>query len=330
MTARVAAALVALSLLNPADSEACATVDHDANALATTVLGEEAIIVFDAVTHTEHFIRSAEFLTAGADLGFIVPTPTPPTFGEVDQSVFAALASDYEALRPETIEFSLSSWSILTLSRKGGPGVYELSSSRVAGMDVTVLQANDASALETWLTRHGFATRSALKAWLDTYIACGFVFSAFRYTADRQLVTTKAVRISFDTPTPVYPYLEPSDALPRVNGLRVWLVTPERRAWVDERPADLPPRELTSTTKLTVPASLAALAPASKRVTLFVDERTSRPAGDVRFEAATDQREVPPAARPRHVEVPIEGLLLLGGVTTAVMAFTRRRRRTSP
>lgn len=327
MRLRFAAALVLLSMLRPARSEACATVDHDPNSLATAVRGEEAIIVFDAATNTEHFIRSAEFFTSGTDLGFIVPTPTPPTFGEVDQSVFAELASGYEALRPEKVELSLSMWSLLTLSRKGGPDVFELSSSCVAGMDVTVLRATDANALEAWLTTHGFSTRPALKAWLDTYVQRGFVFSAFRYAAEANRVTTKAVRISFSTPTPVYPYLEPADALPRANALRVWLVTPERRAWVDERPSPLPPRELASTSKLSVPASVAGLAPDSKRVTLFVDERTTRPPGDVRFETAADQLEVPPAPRPRTVEVPIEGLLLLGGIGAAAMALSRRRRR---
>lgn len=327
MRLRLAAVLVLLSMLRPPRSEACATVDHDANALATAVRGEEAIIVFDAATNTEHFIRSAEFSTSGDDVGFIVPTPTPPTFAEVDQTVFAELAQGYEAARPEKVELSLSMWSLLTLSRSGGPGVFELSSSRVAGMDVTVLRATDTNALETWLTKHGFATRPALKAWLDTYVQRGFVFSAFRYAAEAHRVTTKAVRISFTTTTPVYPYLEPADALPRANELRVWLVAPERRAWVDERPSPQVPRELASTTTLTMPASLGSLAPASKRVTLFVDERHTRPAGDVRFEVAADQLEVLPAPRVRTVELPLEGLVLLGGIAAVVIAFARRRRR---
>lgn len=326
MTSRLAAALVLLSMSRPPRSEACATVDHDPNALATAVRGEEAIIVFDAATNTEHFIRSAEFSTSSDDVGFIVPTPTPPTFGEVDQTVFAELSQRYEAARPEKLEFSLSMWSLLTLSRSGGPGVFELSSSRVAGMDVTVLRATDPNALEAWLTKHGFATRPALKAWLDTYVQRGFVFSAFRYAAEAHRVTTKAVRISFTTTTPVYPYLEPADALPRANELRVWLVAPERRAWVDERPSAQVPRELASTT-LMMPASLGSLAPGSKRVTLFVDERHTRPAGDVRFEVAADQLEVLPAPRVRTVELPLEGLVLLGGIAAVVTAFARRRRR---
>ncbi len=326
MNLRIAAVLVVLSMLGPRRSEACATVDHDPNSLATRVRAEEAIILFDPATNTEHFIRSAEFATTGADVGFIVPTPTPPTFGEVDQSVFSEFASSYEAARGDKVELSLSLWLMLSLSRKGGPGVYELSSTRVAGMDVTVLRATDANALEAWLTKHGFATRPALKAWLDTYVQRGFVFSAFRYAAEERRVTTKAVRISFSTPTPVYPYLEPADALPRGNALRVWLVAPERRAWVDERPAPLPPRELASTTKVTVPASIAALAPASKWVTVFVDERDTRPAGDVRFEPAADQLEVPPAPRIRTIEVPVEGVLLLTGLATVVLFVVRRRR----
>ncbi|MER2563622.1 MAG: DUF2330 domain-containing protein [Myxococcaceae bacterium] len=324
MSVRVLVVLVLSSLLSARRSDACATVDHDPNQLATRVAGEEAIIVFDATTNTEHFIRSAEFRTAGADVGFIVPTPTPPTFGEVDQAVFAELAHSYEAARAEKVELELSSLLLLTLSRSGGPGVYELSSSRVAGMDVTVLGATDANALEGWLTKHGFASRPALKAWLDAYLQRGFVFSAFRYPAAEQRVTTRAVRISFTTPTPVYPYLEPADALPRANELRVWLVTPERRAWVDGIAAPLPPREFASTTKFSVPASIAALAPASKWVSLFIDARRTRPAADVRFEPAADQLEVPPAPKVRTIEIPLEGLLLAGVVVVLVLALRRR------
>lgn len=323
MSVRVLMVLVLSSLLSARRSDACATVDHDPNQLATRVAGEEAIIVFDATTNTEHFIRSAEFHTAGADVGFIVPTPTPPTFGEVDPTVFAELARSYEAARVEKVELELS--SLLTLSRSGGPGVYELSSSRVAGMDVTVLGATDANALEGWLTKHGFTSRPALKAWLDACVQRGFVFSAFRYPAAEQRVTTRAVRISFTTPTPVYPYLEPADALPRANELRVWLVTPERRAWVDGTEAPLPPRELAATTKLTVPASIAALAPASKWVSLFIDARRTRPAADVRFEPAADQLEVPPAPKVRTIEVPLEGLLLVGVVMVVLVLALRRR-----
>lgn len=323
----LATVLVLLSTLSPSRAEACATVDHDPNSLVTRVKGEEAIIVFDAATNTEHFIRSAEFVTAGADLGFIVPTPTPPTFGEVDQSVFGELERGYEAARNEQVELSLSLWSMLTLSRKGPGGVFELSSTRVAGMDVTVLRATDGAALAEWLSKHGFASRPALEAWLDTYVQRGFVFSAFRYVAQERRVTTKAVRISFSTPTPVYPYLEPADALPRVNALRVWLVTPERRAWVDGQAAPLPPRVLASTKTLTVPASLASLAPTSKWVTVFLDERDTRPAADVRFEPAADQLELPPPPKLRTIEVPIEGLLLVTACGAVAVVVVRRRRR---
>jgi len=45
-----------------------------------SVASETAIIVWDEKTHEEQFIRLANFATDAKDLGFLVPTATPPTF----------------------------------------------------------------------------------------------------------------------------------------------------------------------------------------------------------------------------------------------------------
>lgn len=332
MTVRLLLLACLGSLVVPERSEACATVDHG-SALGTGITAERAIIVFDAATKTQHFIRSADFHTKGSsDFGFIVPTPAPPTFGEVDQSVFDELGRAYEAARPVSRPLSLSSLFLLSRGVDGevvrSAGVMELGRASVAGMDVVVVKADDVSALEEWLSSHGFAKRPALTAWLEHYVKKGFVFSAFRYSAAGARVTSSAARISFTTEVPVYPYLEPADALGRESGLDVWLVTTERREWVDEGVSADPPTVLTATTKVAVPSALSSLLANGKPwVTLFRDLRTRRPQGDVRFAVSKDTSELLPPARLAPVEVPLEGLFCLMVTLAFGVAFLARRRR---
>lgn len=321
--------LLVLASLTPSRSDACATVDH--GALSTGVTSEEAIIVFDPATKTQHFIRAASFSTRGSsDFGFIVPTPSLPTFGEVDQGVFAQLAEGYEAARPRQTKLELSSMLVFSRSMKGGDGelrgVTELGTSRVAGMDVTVLRATDPVALGEWLSSHGFSNRPALERWLSHYVERGFVFSAFRYASTGSSITTTAPRITFTTPTPVYPYLEPDDSLPRSGSLRVWLIAPERRAWLDEQPATDVPSLLASTPKLSIPSELASLLPGAKPwVSVFLDSRHLRPRADVRFEASA-AGELLPLPREKVISLPVEGLFCLV-FTLGLVGFGVRRAR---
>jgi hypothetical protein len=44
-----------------------------------TLNNENALIVWNKTTSTEHFIREAHFDTDTPDFGFLVPTPTQPT-----------------------------------------------------------------------------------------------------------------------------------------------------------------------------------------------------------------------------------------------------------
>lgn len=314
----------------------CATVDTDPNSLRTGITSEEAIVVFDGATNTEHFIRAAAFSANGdsssADFGFIVPTPTAPTFGEIDPSIFNALGTAYEAARPEHTSLALGSMLLLSkgVSRGLSTEVAVLSESRVAGLDVTVVKASDAAALRAWLTEHHFVVRPQLETWLTHYVERGWVFSAFRYVADQPQVTSKAVRISFATPTPVYPYFEPADALPRLGALRVWVLARERRSWGESATFDEKPEAIAASSALKVPAALLALVPGAQAVwvTLFIDHRHRRPATDVVFNAALapSNGELLPA-RDKVIELPFEGFLCLATVLTLMWVFSSQLRR---
>src|SRR5207237_170781 len=58
---------------------------------------EEALIIWDPATKTEHFIRRAAFRSTARQFGFLVPTPTKPELSEVDDSIFDTLA---DVIRP--------------------------------------------------------------------------------------------------------------------------------------------------------------------------------------------------------------------------------------
>src|SRR5687767_14101894 len=85
----------------------CAVVDvRTADACAAAppagaevrIAEEEALIIWDPATKTEHFIRRAAFHSTAPKFGFLVPTPTVPQLGEVSDAQFSFLAA---LIRPE-------------------------------------------------------------------------------------------------------------------------------------------------------------------------------------------------------------------------------------
>jgi hypothetical protein len=54
------------------------------------IADESAIIIWDASSKTEHFIRRATFSSSAHDFGFLVPTPTKPELAEAEDDAFKA------------------------------------------------------------------------------------------------------------------------------------------------------------------------------------------------------------------------------------------------
>jgi hypothetical protein len=93
-------------------------------------------------------------------------------------------------------------------------GVAVLEQTRVAGYDAAVLAADDPAALNRWLGEHGYESRPALAAWLEPYTKGKWTVTAFKIaSADpkRPGVATTAVRMTFETDRPFFPYREPED-----------------------------------------------------------------------------------------------------------------------
>jgi hypothetical protein len=210
--------------------------------MTVEVVGEEALIVWDAERNREHFIRRGDFRTEAAGFGFLVPTPTKPELAEVPDHLFERLWRHVQPTVVKRDEYDVG-WSVcgsmLLGEREGAnaelPSVRVLEVARVAGLDAAVLEASDAEALLGWLANHGYASRPELQQWLAHYVEAGWVVTAFKLARDGVQAShdfgSRAVRMSFDAKAPFFPYREPSDqGSGGARHLRVYLAAQGRMA----------------------------------------------------------------------------------------------------
>src|SRR5262249_24938181 len=149
------------------------------------------------------------------DFGFLVPTPSKPELAEASDEAFTELAR-ITAPRVETKTRPASGGCTIGCAASKAPSdaadVRVLDEQRVAGYDAVVLDASNADALVTWLKEHGYEFSAALKDWADYYIKKGWKITAFKIARDateKPGVGTSAVRMSFKTDKPFFPYREP-------------------------------------------------------------------------------------------------------------------------
>ncbi len=312
---------------------------------------EDALIVWDAPNRREHFVRRAAFGGVSKEFGFLVPAPSRPELAEASEAAFSTLA---QATAPAVVSESrwvaapvgctMLPWLFLgSRSKAAEPlprdasSVTLLEEKRVAGLDATVLEASSADALAAWLEARGFAFRPALMEWVQPYLRAGWTITAFRYAAGARLpasnLASSALRMSFVTDAPLYPYREPADQ-PSVTGreLRLFLLAAKRLEPAAPAGATWPLGELFSA-PLVVPAALREALPgvplASSMWLVELRDRTrKRAALDFTFVEAAARREVRPppviVLRERPLPIPYEAPILLGG---AAWWWQRRRRR---
>jgi hypothetical protein len=196
---------------------------------------QTVIIIWDAAAKTQHFIRQASFKSEADDFGFIVPSPSMPELEESGNDAFPFLAKLTE---PEIIHKTRPSngggcgcaaqsprEGIADLSledKKSEPAVNVLLDKQVAGFNAKVLETKSAEALTGWLKEHGYAFSPEVQAWAAPYVEQGWKFIALQVAKDKgdqkvgdkqaktpQRVATAALRISFQTDRPLFPYREP-------------------------------------------------------------------------------------------------------------------------
>ncbi len=178
---------------------------------------QSVIIIWDAKNKIQHFIRRASFAGASDDFGFLVPSPTQPELSESGDAAFPYfqdLTKPEVKYRPRPLSFGCSatiqtppalgqgSWSVNVLEQK-----------TVAGFDAAVLEAGSAKALVQWLKGHGYAYSPEVEAWAKPYVEQGWKITALKVARDKgslnKTVLAAALRMSFKTDRPLFPYREP-------------------------------------------------------------------------------------------------------------------------
>ncbi len=223
---------------------ACCGVGSDGRPVVNA--DQTVLMVWNAAAKTQHFIRQANFKTAGQDFGFLVPTPATPELAESGTEAFSHLmkitapAIERRAIDPENQPKSAEKSS----------GVRVLSEKMVAGFRATVLEADEGAALAKWLGEHGFEFSPAVAAWADPYVKGKWKFTALRLVkghAEGNDAAAKALRISFKTDQPIFPYREPESAAAakelRAYGrlLRLYFVAETQyEGWLGEKPWETP------------------------------------------------------------------------------------------
>lgn len=350
--------VAALASLATAARPASACAPAPPPGVRVHIAEESALIVWDEQHRREHFIRRASFRTTGKDFGFLVPTPDKPELAEVGDEVFHRLE---EATRPEIVyddslegvePTSLCLGMFLLRASKSAPEpaiaaapVRVLGEQRVAGYDAAILEADDPKALADWLKEHGYASRPELTAWLAPYVAQKWKITAFKI-ASREgapAVSTAAVRMSFATDKPFYPYREPADQrenlpadAPRERLLRVFFVGPNRvDGTIGAAKAPWPGKAIWSD-HLEAAKYLGALpvaAPAGAWLTMFEDKASPRPGtDDLFFAPAADPKPVkpPPIVVSNHRKLPLPLDLIGGGALVVGVWLKRRGRKDAP
>lgn len=321
--------LLALLLMTPTNTvRGCAVVykmvvrDKDVGKVPVEIADESAIIVWDAQKGVEHFIRRASFSTDSVDFGFMVPTPDRP---EVKPSSDAAFDQLEKVTAPRVIERvtkvyrrsghkNLATTGSSVPQRKVEPPVRVLEVGRVGNLDYSILEASDPEALTKWLTQHGYSSRPDLTEWLRPYVEARWKLTAFRLAKQEQKraeLATSAVRMSFKTTKPFFPYSEPADQRVGAGGvrreqrlLRVYLVAaskmegvlgdgqqawPGKTVWAGSLPSNKADTGLLAELKL----SADVAAPQAAWLTEFEDRSSPRPGiTDVYFRKAADGAEV--------------------------------------
>jgi hypothetical protein len=214
-----------------------------------------------------------------------------------------------------------------------------------------VLEADNPTALEAWLGKHDYASGPDLKEWLAPYVAARWKITAFKIAKNSSgsRVGTSAVRMSFATEHPFFPYREPAsqrEASPdlgrdvtsdrgltvffvgdgRVEGRlgaedasRLWPVQP---GWSDELSPDAM-ADFASSLALT-----RDQLPQSPWLTAFEDTSSPRPGlADLYFARSEIQAPYPPPAIitvDKRIPIPIDVLLVMIGMVL-LGVFIRRR-----
>lgn len=177
---------------------------------------QTVILIWDREHQTEHFIRQASFRSEGDSVGFIVPTPSRPQLEESGNKAFAYLAQITAPRKPMRLELPIGCSA--EPSGAYAASVRVIEEKTVAGYHAVVLAADSGSALVSWLRDHGYAYTPEVAAWAQPYLEKRWYMTAMKIADDGDHRTSaalaaSALRITFQTDRPLFPYREPDSRL---------------------------------------------------------------------------------------------------------------------
>jgi hypothetical protein len=208
--------LMALFVLCSGGLWACCAVSSPGKVVVNA--DQTVLMIWNAKTQTQHFIRQASFKSDASDVGFLVPSPSKPELAETDQAVFDTLKM-ITAPPPPKGELGLGAGGFGGGAARSPKPVEIIEQKRVAGFDATVLKADSGESLVEWLKNNQYDYSPAVAAWAKPYIKDKWFFTALKVVpkeeADKKQngdLQSPGLRISFKTEQPLFPYREPKSA----------------------------------------------------------------------------------------------------------------------
>lgn len=180
---------------------------------------QSVIMIWDKEKKTQHFIRQANFKTDAKDVGFIVPSPSRPELEESGNEAFTTLK---EITAPYVMSgsgsFSIGCSAPAAAIRQSNVHIVE--EKRVAGYDAAVLTARSGKDLVSWLEQNGYPYSPELADWAEPYLGGDWHFTVLKLAKDdtaTQDIKASALRITFRTERPLFPYREPESTKAKNN-----------------------------------------------------------------------------------------------------------------
>ncbi|MBC8125841.1 MAG: DUF2330 domain-containing protein [Gloeobacteraceae cyanobacterium ES-bin-144] len=174
---------------------------------------QTVILLWDKERQMEHFIRKASFRSQGDSVGFLVPSPSRPQLEESGNEAFPYLAEITTPPASISGGFPLGC-SVSSDALRSPKGVRVIEEKTLAGYETVVLAADSGEALVKWLKEHQYAYTPEVATWAQPYLEQKWYMIAMKIAKqknDKQdsNMAASALRISFKTDHPLFPYREP-------------------------------------------------------------------------------------------------------------------------
>ena len=216
--------LLVLTSIDSRPVDACCPAPRSGKSVVNA--DQSIVIIWDAATKTQHFIRRASFKSEGEDFGFLVPSPSKPELAESGNEAFPFLQKITEPeiitqKRPSSGGSGCGCADKVAMAPPAGEAnkaeVRVLEEKMVAGFNAKVLEADTTEVLVQWLKENGYAYSPEVAAWAKPYVDGKWKITALKVAKKKddgksKDVTASALRMSFKTDRPLFPYREPDSS----------------------------------------------------------------------------------------------------------------------